>query len=498
MPNQIVLEWEIDVTNTTFGPSNAAFQISQANVPLYENATTDPVLGQLFGLTVASDTTAQPGGSLVTRTLTLNMTAANTPTAPPPFPAHPRTSTPPVLPYPLRTTVPLPEGSFFVSNGSMTVPTTASQIPSLPNGSSIQFLSQQGVFYTVASVGPTSIGLTAPYTGTTSNTGAFREAGAPVTLAAFYSTSDADTNGVATVPAIPAGAGARTVHLVYKDSTGAGPFTVTVPLTGRRPAPVTLAGGSIDIAEIENITIASAGGFGNNVGQITLVSLERAIPAIPANATPGTGIGAGQGTNTFFALTDEAQGLIANALVYLPPSYFALAQHGMTTPQLLGDFSVTTDSANVPTSIDQTSSLAAGNTLQFASQLGTTYTVLAVTPKVVTLTAPFTGIDTNNTGLNNTGTNNNVGTKGNIGTKVLNQLTGAIKISPSPAAVPSNAQLSTPLGQFVALETAQPPLNPPLTPMTVPVPTFLSGFFTRTLQLALAGVQVVSATITFV
>lgn len=497
MADQIVLSWTVDVANSSLGPVAAAAALLA--VPLYSNPTTDPVLGGMFGLTVASDASSLPGGSIAKRTLTLNMTRANTPTAPPPFPCRPRTSTPPVLPYPLRTTRTLP-GSFFVDTGATNIPTTDTQLPSLATGDSIQFLSQEGVFYTVAAGSTaTAINITTPYTGVPSNTGAFKELAAPVSIAAIYSTSDQDTAGVATTPAIPAGSGARTVAITYTDSTGATGRAATASLTGRRPAAIAFTNGNGIIGAIENIAIATAGGFNNNVGEITLVSLSSALPAIPANATPGTGVGAGQGDRTFFALTDEAQLLIDRHLAYLPPSYFALAQQGAATPQLSGDFFVTTDSTNVPTENDQTAVLAAGNTLQFASQLGTIYTVAAVTPKILKLTTPYTGLDDNFTGEQNVGTNSNAGTKGNVGTTVINKTTGASRVTPVPGAPPTNTQLAGPIAQFVQIATAAPPAVPhTVDPATIPVPTFLSGLFTRTLQLAIAGVPVVPQTITFI
>jgi hypothetical protein len=505
MANQIVLAWTVDVTNTSLGPAGAMAALMA--VPLYVDPVTDPVLGQLFGLTRASDV-GTTGATTATRTLTLNMTALGAgvpPFAPPPFPCRPITSTPPVLPYPLREAVTLP-GSFFPSSGSTVVPTTMTQIPSLVTGSVIQFLSQEGVFYTVAA-GTTStlINLTTPYTGSTGNTGAFKEVAAPVTLAAIYSTSDHDTAGVATVPAIPAGSGARTVHVIYKDSLGAA-FTVTATLTGRRPAAVLLTGGNKDMSEITNIVIVTTGGFKNSVGELTLVELSSALPPIPANATPGTGIGAAQGDRTFFALTDEAQLLIGRHLAYLPPSYFSLAQQGASAPQLVGDFLVTTGSKNVPTTVDQTAAtppLAATNVIEFASQPGTLYTVAAVTPKIVTLTTAYSGIDENFTGAHNV--NSNLGTKGNLGTEVIEKRTGATIISPSPAAPPTNAQLAAVLGQFVDPGNAAPPPKPPLSPATMTPPVtvggavpFLSGLFTQTLQLALAGVPITPQPITFI
>jgi len=498
MPNQIVLAWTVDVANTVFGPAQAAAALSA--VELYENAITDPVLGQHFGLTVADDATTTDATS-ATRTLTLNMTnGAGAPVAPPPFPCRPRTSTPPELPYPLRSTKTL-AGSFFVSLGSMSVATSASQVPSLSVGDSIQFLSQVGVFYEVASVSSTAVGLTAAYSGTSGNSGAFKEVADPVALdrLAVYSTSDLDTNAVATTPAIIPGSGARTATLIYNDSTGAGPFTTQASLTGRRPAAFSSPDEQgIDVAEIVFFNVGDFGGFENSVGEITLVSLSGALPSIPANATPGTGIGAAQGDRTFFALTDEAQLLIDRHLAYIPPSYFALAQQGAAAPLLDGDFILTTGSTNVPTTEDQSSALSASDIIEFADQRGTLYTVAAVTPKIVTLTTAYSGIDTNGTGLVNTGTNNNAGTKGNVGTEVFKKPSGARLVDPSPAAPPTNAQLAGPLAQFVAAETAMPPPNPPLSPATVAAPTFLSGLFTRTIQLALAGVSTVSETITFV
>lgn len=487
MPNQIVLAWTVDTTNTPLGPAGAATALGA--VPLYVDTTTDPVLGQLYGLTVASDVSAPSGPTQATRTLTLNIDSGHVPAAPPPFPCHPRTSTPPVLPYPLRATKTLP-GSFFVQTGSMVVAVSQTQIPSLSIGDNIQFLSEEGVFYVVGAVGSTSIGITTPYTGVSANTSAFKEVVAPAKIAAVFSTSPLDTAGVATVPAIPVGPGAQSVTLTYKDSNGVS-NTLVIPLTGRRPALIALPtapAAGFDIAEIDSFTVSAAGTFGSSVGQITLVSLESALPAIPSNATP---------TDFKGPLTDEAQMLIDRALVYLPPSYFSLAGQQASTPQLAGDFIVTTGSTSVPTTVDQTGALAPGDIIQFASQLDVFYTIATVAPGLVKLTTPYTGIDDNFTGTNNEGTNSNRGTMGNLGDKVT-KTTGAFLVNPSPAAPPSNTELAEPLGQFVALETAGPPPNPPLDPATVPVPTFLSGLFTRTLQVALAGVPVVPQTITFV
>jgi len=379
MANQIALSWDVDVAGTTLGSAGAAARLQA--VQLYQDDVTDPVLGQLFGLTVDSDVTSEPDATTARRVLTLNMNHTNTPTAPPPFPCHPRTSTPPELPYPLTENVEL-AGTFFLTNGLTAVPTSSTQVPALKAGDSIQFLSQEGVFYEVAiaSVTPTSITLTAPFTGTTGSSRAFKQVAAPVTLAAFFSSSPSDTNFF--------GAGATAVTLTYNDSADNGPFSVTVNMNGIKPAQITLDPSSIDISEIINIAVASTGAFGNNIGQITLVELSDDIPPLPADPS----------TERLVELIDEAQLLIASHLAYIPPSYFALAQQGAIF---------------VPTT-------------------------------------------------------------------------------------PTNAQLATPLAQFVAPETAAPPPSPPLDPATVPAPTFLSDLFTQTIKIALAGARVTPRTISLV
>jgi hypothetical protein len=502
MSDQIVLAWTVDVAGTSLGPAQAATRLGA--VPLYTETEADPVLGQLFGLTVEDDDTTI-AGSAVTRTLKLNMTAAGPVTvpAPPIFPCRPRPDNEIEPPYAFTTTKTLP-GSFFVVNGLATVPTTLTQVPSLVGGDSIQFLAQQGTFYEVLTVTATTITLTAAYTGVSANTEAFKEVPAPVVLAAIFSTSPLDTAevtaGTPSISLIPAGPGARTIDLTYTDSLGAGPFTVNVDLTGKRPAVVVLDGGSIDIAVVESMVVTSTGSFDNTVGQLTLVELSEPLAPFPAIPT----------TTDFKRLTDTAQITIARHLVYMPPSYFALAQQGASTPQLEGDFIVTTGQTHVPTTVDQSvgPALAAGNVIQFASQpaiyspLGTVdvfYTIAAVGPKSVTLTTPYTGIEDGFTGQENLGVNSSRGTKGNVGSEVQKKATAARLVG--AAAPPTDDQLSAPLGRFVNPGIAGPPPGPPLTPTTmVPAmtaPNFLSDLFTQTLQIALAGVPITPEPITF-
>jgi hypothetical protein len=364
--------------------------------------------------------------------------------------------------YQLLTSSPLP-GTFLTTPGSGTVSTSFSQVPSLSVGSIVQFLAQMGVFYTVQTVGASSITLTTTFTGTFSaNAGALLMTQVPKTLTAIYSTSPLDSAGVAITPALPAGSGARTVSLTYFDSTGAGPFTVTTSLMGTYPSPVTLHAGSINIAIITDMHVATVGGFGNSVGQITLCELS-AVPAV---------IPVAFSTQQFQTLIDETQMLIVRGLVYLPPSYFALSQQDASQPwnpltagALLGTFQLVQGGTSVATSVNQSTgpALATGNTIEFAAQEGVIYTVKSVGSGTITLTTPFTGLNDNPI------------------------LSSATLLTPSPAAEPTNAQLSGAVGEFVNPGTAVPPPALPLAPQTMtPSPTFLSGMFARTLQLSMA------------
>ena len=489
MSDQIILAWKVLVAGTSFGPLGAAAAL--AAVPLYANPTTDPVLGQNFGLTVATDATTHDATS-ATRTLTLNMTSVpGAPFAPPPFPCHPDTSTPPVLPYVLRKTVTL-AGFFLVATGSLVVGTSATQLPAVNPGDVIELASQLGVFYTIAPLGvtATTLTLTAPYTGTSADGTAVKIQAAPATIAALYSSSSQDSAPIDFEPLELPFPGARSVSLSYTDSLGAA-GTVVTTLSGKFPAQVVLAGGTIDIATITDMHIVATGGFKNSIGQITLAELSAVPPPIPDPEDPTVG------TAAFYALQDQAQLLIPRPLAYLPPSYFALAQQGAGSPQLPGDFLVTTGSTSVPTTADQTAALAPGNVIQFASQLADDtpfgksdvfYTVAAATASpggiggLVTLTTPYTGLD-----RTSAYDSDNAPRPSNVTAEANKQPTGAVLISPSPAAPPTNAQLAAPMAQFVNPGNAVPPPNPPLPPGAMsPSPTMLSGMFAQTIALALA------------
>lgn len=493
MADQMVLSWVVNVAGTSFGPAEAAAALG--DVVLYEEDETDQILGQFFGLTVEDDSTSMDATS-ATRTITLNMTNtfASSPT-PPLFQVHSSridADEQAEPPYSLVRSAPL-GGQFFVVNGSAVVQTTESQLQSLAPNDSIRFLSDQGSLHEVAIVTATSITLSSPITGVTGITGAFKVVPAPVTRAAIYSTSWLDSVAVfGTTPDIQAAPGAREVTLVYENSAGAGPFTVSVSITGKRPSQVTLAPGSIDIFKIVSMTISSTGSFNNNVGQITLSEISDDIPSVPGNATPNSYRG---------ELTDEAQLLLSTALVYMPPSYFALAFQGSSFPQLEGDFLVTTGSATVETTVDQTSALSQGSVIRFASQFTDNsplqtrevlYTVESVAPTRIQLTSVYTGVDEVFTGRTSFGTGSNDGAKGNVGAKVLKKRTGAFLADPSEATPPTNAQLASLMAQFVQPATVAPDGS------SFPSPTLISGFFTQALQLGIAGVPVVPQPITFV
>ena len=157
----------------------------------------------------------------------------------------------------------------------------------------------------------------------------------------------------------------------------------------------------------------------------------------------------------------------------------------------------------MPTTEDQSSVLNPSEAIRFrfASQMDKIYTTLAVTPKIVTLTEAYSGLDYNFTDPNRGRNQLERGHQGNIGTKVINKMTAAM--TPVTADTPTNDQLAGPLAQFVNPGNAAPPPIPhtvdpaTMTPALVSA-DYLSGIFTRTLQLALAGVPITSATITFV
>jgi hypothetical protein len=441
MSNQIQLEWSVSATDSSFSPAQAAAALGA--VVLYTDPVTDPVLGQGFGLTVASDTTAVAGGG-ATRTILLNMNpAAGAPHAPPPFPCHPTTPTPPVLPYEIGKTIPL-SGGFTVNNGSAAIATEVSQIPSLNVGDTVQFNSQLGVDYTVLTVSP--LVLTASYSGNFANTTAVKVVTDPAKLPALYSTSMLDDAG---------GSGARTISVSYLDSLGVA-ATVVTSLSGKRPVQLVLGGGTIDVATITAMSVATTGAFDNSVGQITLCELSAPI----LNVSGGI-----QDTD------DEAQMKIARRLVYLPQSYFSLSQQNVSAPQLDGDFSVNPDSIDVFTTVDQTGgAVQAGDFLQFASQPGALYEVASVTPKIVTLTGRYQGF--------------------------VPAVTGAMKLG--AATVPTDAQLSVLLARYVNPGNAIPPPGAPLSPETMaPSPIVLSDLYTQTISIALA-VPVTSSVIALV
>ena len=468
MANQIILSWTVSVAGTSRTPAQAASAMSQANAPLYANATNDPVLGAFFGLTVASDVTSATATGAM-RVLTLNMdSAVGAPRAPAPFPCQPNTSAPPTPPYTLSTPTPIEGDDAFLTNGSPVVQVAQNRYA---DGDVVQFSTEIGVSYTVIGLGAGTITVAPAFTGPTGPSAVVELVPAPVTLAAVYSTCPLDSL---------TGSGARTVSISYEDTLGA-PGTVVVDLDGGYPVPVTLAGGTINIAIVTDMHVASVGGFGNSVGQITLSSLSEAILEDDDQ--------------------DEAQLKLDTPLVYLPNSYFAIAQPTTSAPQLEGDFLVTTNSPNVPTTVDQTA-LSPGDVIQFAAQeeidtpFGSepvTYEVLYVGPKMIILSTPFSGFD-----FLHRPVRPDEGTKSTRGDTVQNLATAATLVIPSPAYPPLAAQLAAPLAQFVNPGNAVPPPRQPLAPATMsPAPTLLSGFFTQTLQLALAGVPVVPAAIAF-
>ena len=549
MSDQIVLAFTVLTAGTIFSPAQAAVKL--AAVPLYANPKTDPLLGQFFGLTVASDATTTIAGG-ATRTLKLNMTSAvGAPFAPPALPCRPVGPIPPPTPIPpildgeLQPAVPPPapppnpppqppyalvdastQRTIALATGAAAgVYTSAGVIPPrqvvieadvdlASDGTSVYPAGTTIVVgqpapgtpneFTPTPIDATVAAITKVFQATIPVAGKPVEAtvsapGGPpgtanvtVTIAlvrpakivAIYSTSSLDTDAIDFEPLENPGPGARTVSLSYLDSTGAGPFTVVTSLMGKFPAVVALAGGSIDVAVVTDMHVVATGGFKNSIGQVTLAELSSVPPPLPDPEDPDASI------EPFLKAQDQAQLLITRSLVYLPPSYFSLTQQGAATPQLAGDFIVTTGSPVVMTTEDQTAVLSPGDTVRFASQQDTDYTVkfvtFAVTGKtgLLTLTKPYTGYDKNKID------SDNEPRPTNQTAHAQKQPTGAQRIQPSPAAPPPDAALAVAVGQFIGPAGSATPPPPP------PNPVVLSDIFTQALSLALAA-RVTPAPITF-
>jgi hypothetical protein len=467
MANQLTLAFSVATTNTIYTPAQAATKL--AAVPLYESAGNDPVLGQAFGLTVASDevstggvtytgeaggpflpgetVTDTPGGGTATVALDddgtlyfVEGTASGT------F-AHGDTITGGT------------SGATATVNNAAALGGPTATTPGATRVLILNMTAVPGVPYAPPSfpcrpVGPLlpppDAPPTLPYV--LSQTTIDRYTRLPVTkpapapIVAFYSTNDLDTNGVATDPAIPAGSGAQIMALTYLDSTGAGPFTVHTNLTGKFPAVVTLHAGSVDVAEITECFISQTGAFKNSVGQITLCALAAVPAAIRTDATPAD----------FPGLADTAQLTITRPLIYLPPSYFALAQQKNSAPQLAGDFLVAQGSPTVLTSVNQTGILAGGNTMEFASQPGVQYTVASIsTTGALKLTTAYTGLSPAEIAPAAEAPH----PARSVSVEADRVVTSAVLVSPSQAAPPTSANLMTLLAEFTLPQATAPALT---------------------------------------
>lgn len=110
-----------------------------------------------------------------------------------------------------------------------------------------------------------------------------------------FSSTDVDDDGS------PADTGARTIHIVYFDQTGAGPFDETITLNGT----TCVATVATNIAFVEHIDVKTVGATGSNEGTISMF-----VNAACGGGTIGTmGIGSNQ---TFWAHHYVATGKTAN------------------------------------------------------------------------------------------------------------------------------------------------------------------------------------------
>lgn len=465
MANQITLAFSVATASTIYTPAQAAAKLSA--VPLFASVGNDPVLGQALGLTVVDDIvsdggvtyTGEAGGPFLPGETVTDSPSGGTATV--------ALDLDGVLYFELGTAV----GTFAhgdtitgsTSGATATVNNAAAlggPTPTTPGATRVLVLNMTALISPYAPppspcrpTGPVDPPPDAPpqlpYTLTQTTINRYTQlpvtTPAPAQYVAFYSSSELDTDGVSTTPAIPAGAGAQIMALEYYDSTGAGPFAVFAKLMGKFPAPVTLAGGSVDVAQVTQCLIEQVGAFGNSVGQITLCALEAPLPAIPATATP----------EDFPALTDAAQLTIARPLVYLPPSYFALAQQQNSAPQLAGDFVVERGSPTVLTPVSQLSVLAATNVLEFASQPGVQYEIASVSATFVKLTTPYTGLSHAELAP----AAEDPSPAQSVSDRTDGVLTSAVLVSPSQAAPPDDAHLLTPLSEFTLPQSTVPALT---------------------------------------
>ena len=364
MANQITLAFSIATTSTIYSPAQAATKL--AAVPLYANPTTDPVLGQAFGLTVSRDVvstggvtyTGEVGGPFLPGETVTDTPSGGT--------AEVALDDNGVLYFVAGTAAGVfahgdiitggVSGALATVNNAAALGGPTSTTPGATRVIVLNMTSEPGIPYapppfpcrpTGPLLPPPAGPPTLPYVLTETTINRYTRlpvtSPAPATVVAFYSTNTLDTDGVATTPMIPAGSGAQIMTLTYLDSNGGGPFTVHTKLMGKYPAVVTL-GSIYPLAEITECFIEQVGAFGNSVGQITLCELKAALPPIPADATPA---------DFYDGLTDAAQLEILRPLVYLPPSYFALSQQQNSAPQLAGDFWVKKDHPTVLTTVSQ-------------------------------------------------------------------------------------------------------------------------------------------------
>ena len=162
----------------------------------------------------------------------------------------------------------------------------------------------------------------------------------------------------------PSGPGQLTLYTAYSGVTKA-PTTATVPLVGTF---------GVTISSNHVSTSTSQVGAVNAGDKIQFASQNTIYTVLVVSGTPGTG---------YLTLTTPYTGETDNS----------------TTAQLalVGTFSVTLGSPNVVTSVSHVGFLTGGQTIEFAAQPFTSYTVLSVTITEVVLTTNYTGTTTAST-----------------------------------------------------------------------------------------------------
>lgn len=156
-----------------------------------------------------------------------------------------------------------------------------------------------------------------------------------------------------------------------------------------RRLPVITAGPAIEVVEDDGVTAFTSAA---NAPLPMITAAAHNTPATGDITITGVGLGNVEAFSETVVVVTAAAGTNGT-----PPEKIRLTQKQITSTitdgvALTGTFNVTNGSATVTTSIDHSAGLHPGNSIVFASQPNTVYTVSTVVTTTVTLTSVYTGI----------------------------------------------------------------------------------------------------------